>query len=136
MQILSYTHLLSELSMPSIRDLEDLIIDAIYLSLLRGKLDQKEQQLEVEYTMGRRLEYVLAALKDWWGDTLMNRISITQSVLQTLDTSSHRASAVLTAETYELAVNTMLKDGKASTRRGGFGGAIGFMGDCTIDIIK
>jgi COP9 signalosome complex subunit 7 len=70
MQILSYTHLLSELSMPSIRDLEDLIIDAIYLSLLRGKLDQKEQQLEVEYTMGRdlepgRLEYVLAALKDW-----------------------------------------------------------------------
>jgi COP9 signalosome complex subunit 7 len=56
--------------MPSIHDLEDLIIDAIYLSLLRGKLDQKEQQLEVEYTMGRdpepgRLEYVLAALEDW-----------------------------------------------------------------------
>jgi hypothetical protein len=78
----------------------------------------------------------------------MDRISTTQSVLQTLDTSlsditSHRASAVLAAETYELAVNTMLKDimerpkdGKASTRRGGFGGAIGFMGDRTIDIIK
>jgi COP9 signalosome complex subunit 7 len=56
--------------MPSIRDLEDLIIDAIYLCLLRGKLDQKEQQFEVEYTMGRdlepgRLEDVLATLNDW-----------------------------------------------------------------------
>ena len=56
--------------MPTIRDLEDLIIDAIYLDILRGKLDQKEQQLEVEYTMGRdlepgKIEEVLAALKSW-----------------------------------------------------------------------
>jgi len=57
--------------MPTIRDLEDLIIDAIYLDILRGKLDQKEQQLEIEYTMGRDLdpgkaESVLAALKAWY----------------------------------------------------------------------
>lgn len=56
--------------MPTIRDLEDLIIDAIYLDILRGKLDQKEQQLEIEYTMGRdlepgKVEDVLAALKNW-----------------------------------------------------------------------
>jgi COP9 signalosome complex subunit 7 len=56
--------------MPTIRDLEDLIIDAIYLDILRGKLDQKEQQLEIEYTMGRdlepgKIEEVLAALKNW-----------------------------------------------------------------------
>ncbi len=58
------------LQMPTIRELEDLIIDAIYLDLLRGKLDQKEEQLEVEYTMGRdlepgKLEELLQALKDW-----------------------------------------------------------------------
>jgi COP9 signalosome complex subunit 7 len=57
--------------MPTIRDLEDLIIDAIYLDILRGKLDQKEQQLEVEYTMGRdlepgKIEDVLAALTNWY----------------------------------------------------------------------
>lgn len=57
--------------MPTIRDLEDLIIDAIYLDILRGKLDQKEQQLEIEYTMGRDLEpgkaeSVLTALKAWY----------------------------------------------------------------------
>lgn len=61
--------------MPTIRELEDLIIDAIYLDILRGKLDQKEEQLEVEYTMGRdlepeKLEDVLAALKDWYGHLL------------------------------------------------------------------
>ena len=57
--------------MPRIRELEDLIIDAIYLDILRAKLDQKEQQLEVEYTMGRdlepgRLENVLMTLNNWY----------------------------------------------------------------------
>ena len=56
--------------MPTIRDLEDLIIDAIYLDVIRGKLDQKEQQFEVEYTMGRdlaagKVENVLVALQAW-----------------------------------------------------------------------
>lgn len=69
-QILPYADLLQSLQMPTIRDLEDLIIDAIYLDILRGKLDQNEQQLEVEYTMGRdlepgKVEDLLAALKSW-----------------------------------------------------------------------
>lgn len=59
--------------MPTIRELEDLIIDAIYLDILRGKLDQKEQQFEVEDTMGRDLEpgeieNVLSALQNWCVD--------------------------------------------------------------------
>ena len=62
---------MSALAMPSIRDLEDLIIDAIYLDILRGKLDQKEAQLEVEYTMGRdveasTIEGMLVALQNWY----------------------------------------------------------------------
>jgi COP9 signalosome complex subunit 7 len=69
-QILPYSTLLHALDMPRIRDLEDLIIDAIYLDILRAKLDQKEQQLEVEYTMGRdlepgKVENILLTLKDW-----------------------------------------------------------------------
>jgi len=56
--------------MSNVRELEDLIIDAIYLDILRGKLDQKEGQLEVEYTMGRdlepgKLENILLALQNW-----------------------------------------------------------------------
>jgi COP9 signalosome complex subunit 7 len=50
--------------------LEDLIIDAMYLDIMQGKLDQKEQQLEIEYTMGRDLEpkkvqELLEALQSW-----------------------------------------------------------------------
>jgi COP9 signalosome complex subunit 7 len=56
--------------MSTIRELEDLIIDAIYQDVIQGKLDQKEQQFEVEYTMGRdlepgKIESVLDALKAW-----------------------------------------------------------------------
>jgi len=70
-QILPYTLLLEELQVATIRELEDLIIDAIYLDVLRGKLDQKEQQLEIEYTMGRdlepgKLEKLLEALQNWF----------------------------------------------------------------------
>ncbi|KAF9466997.1 hypothetical protein BDZ94DRAFT_1233522 [Collybia nuda] len=81
-RILPYSDLLQALDMPNVRELEDLIIDAIYLDILRGKLDQKEEQLEVEYTMGRdlepgKLEEVLAALQNW--------AETTTAVLATLD---------------------------------------------------
>ena len=57
--------------MPSVRELGDLIIDAIYLDIVRGKLDQRAQQFEVEYTMGRdlepgKLEQLLVALQNWY----------------------------------------------------------------------
>jgi COP9 signalosome complex subunit 7 len=70
LQILPYSDLQKALDISNVRELEDLIIDAIYLDLLKGKLDQKEEQLEVSYTMGRdlepgKLEQILAALKDW-----------------------------------------------------------------------
>lgn len=70
MQILSYGKLQAELEISSIRELEDLIIDAIYQDIVRGKLDQKEQQFEVEFTMGRDLQTsqlpaLLEELKAW-----------------------------------------------------------------------
>lgn len=81
-RLLPYSDLLKALDMPNVRELEDLIIDAIYLDILRGKLDQKEEQLEVEYTMGRdlepgKLEQVLFALQSW--------AETTSGVLATLD---------------------------------------------------
>ena len=57
--------------MATVRELEDLIIDAIYSDVIRGKLDQKEQQFEVEYTMGRDvepedIEKLLTSLRNWY----------------------------------------------------------------------
>jgi len=81
-RILPYPQLLEQLHMPTIRELEDLIIDAIYLDVIRGKLDQKAQQFEVEYTIGRdlepgKIESLLTALQNW--------ASTTSAVLLTLD---------------------------------------------------
>lgn len=71
MQILPYARLLAELDMASVRELEDLIIDAIYQDIVRGKLDQKAQQFEVEFTMGRdlregQLQQLLVSLQAWY----------------------------------------------------------------------
>lgn len=126
--------------MPTIRDLEDLIIDAIYLDILRGKLDQKEQQLEIEYTMGRDLEpgkaeAVLAALQTWCVQLLFqlllsrlimvfSRASTTASVLSALDNklaqiASYSAAVAVDNEEHDRAYNVILKDVSKDTKKRG-----------------
>jgi len=111
-RILPYSQLLQELQMPTIRELEDLIIDAIYLDVIRGKLDQKEQQLEVEYTMGRdlepgKIEDLLVSLRNW--------ASTTSAVLVTLDQrlaalANEAAAAKVANETYDGVYQGTLKE--------------------------
>ncbi|KAJ3753213.1 hypothetical protein EV360DRAFT_97110 [Lentinula raphanica] len=100
-RILPYPLLMSSLAMSTVRDLEDLIIDAIYLDILCGKLDQKDSQLEVE------VEAMLNALKDW--------ASTTSAVLSTLDTqlaslSSQTALNKERREEYEVRVAHLMKE--------------------------
>ena len=52
-KFLKYTNLTNELDIKDLRELEDLMIDCIYNELLKGKLDQKNNILQVEYTFGR-----------------------------------------------------------------------------------
>ncbi|KAI9475847.1 MAG: hypothetical protein EXX96DRAFT_485089 [Benjaminiella poitrasii] len=54
-QTLSYDLLQSYLDIPTVRELEDLIIDGFYQGVLNGKLDQRQRQLQVMYSMGRDL---------------------------------------------------------------------------------
>jgi len=70
MQTIPYSRLLEYLDVPNVRELEDLIIEAIYQGLIKGKLDQKKKQLGVEYTMGRdlrpgQIDQMLKVLADW-----------------------------------------------------------------------
>ncbi|KAI4193370.1 MAG: hypothetical protein LQ350_008351 [Teloschistes chrysophthalmus] len=44
---LTYSHLQSALSLPSVRALEDLVISAVYAGLLTAKLDPKSQRVDV-----------------------------------------------------------------------------------------
>ena len=59
------------LDIPNVRELEDLIIEAIYQDVIKGKLDQKRKQLEIEYTMGRdlrpgQIDQMLEVLGAWY----------------------------------------------------------------------
>jgi COP9 signalosome complex subunit 7 len=114
--------------MPNVRELEDLIIDAIYQDILRGKLDQKEEQLEVEYTMGRdvepsRVDELLRALQNW--------ASTTSQVLQTLDSkissiAADAASQKTIQAEYDKALQHTLKEvHDKSSKDGNKGGAGG-----------
>lgn len=65
-----YTLLSRELDLPNLRDLEDLIIEAIYAGIIKGKLDQKNKQLEVDYAIGRDIRSeaipeIISVLQEW-----------------------------------------------------------------------
>ena len=49
---------------------QDLIIEVIYADIVHGKLDQKNQQLEVDYALGRDIRAeavpeIVSVLQDW-----------------------------------------------------------------------
>ena len=82
------------MDIPNVRTLEDLIIDGFYNGLLVGKLDQRQQQLQVEYTMGRdvrpeQFEETMESLKSWSNntktvlDTIDNRIRAAHEMIST-----------------------------------------------------
>uniref|UniRef100_A0A8C4QU14 COP9 signalosome subunit 7B n=1 Tax=Eptatretus burgeri TaxID=7764 RepID=A0A8C4QU14_EPTBU len=50
-----YSLLLSELQLSCLRELEDTIIAAVYADVVRGRLDQRRQRLEVEAALSRDL---------------------------------------------------------------------------------
>ncbi|KAJ3044266.1 hypothetical protein HDV00_002586 [Rhizophlyctis rosea] len=71
---LQYDTLQLHLDVANVRELEDLIIDAIYQDVVKGKLDQKRKALEVEYAMGRDLkpgesQRILQTLEQWSNNT-------------------------------------------------------------------
>ncbi|KAI5807665.1 hypothetical protein DFH27DRAFT_511420 [Peziza echinospora] len=68
---LTYPTLLTTLSIPTIRQLEDLVISAIYSSLLSAKLDTLHQRVEVSSTSGRDVDpeteipLMVGTLRNW-----------------------------------------------------------------------
>ncbi|KAJ1527723.1 hypothetical protein ONE63_007682 [Megalurothrips usitatus] len=70
MKCIPYSVLLQELDMKNVRDLEDLIIEAIYSDIIHGKLDQRNSQLELDYAIGRDVQpgdlaKISATLQAW-----------------------------------------------------------------------
>jgi len=40
----------------TVRELEDLIIEAIYAGIIQGRIDQRQQQIEIHYAIGRDVQ--------------------------------------------------------------------------------
>lgn len=85
-----YETLLEELQIKNLRDLEDLIIEAIYADIIHGKLDQKNGQLEIDYAIGRDIrpediDVIVNCLQDW--------CSACEKVLSSVETQIHRANS-------------------------------------------
>ncbi|CAF9920410.1 hypothetical protein IMSHALPRED_004878 [Imshaugia aleurites] len=68
---LTYAHLLSELSLPTTRALEDLVISSIYAGLLAAKLDTLSQRVDVSSVAPLRdlkpgsVPRMVSVLEDW-----------------------------------------------------------------------
>lgn len=90
MKCIPYSVLLQELDIKNVRDLEDLIIEAVYADIIHGKLDQKNSQLEVDYAIGRDtqsnvLGSIVATLQEWCDSC--------EAVLACVETQIHKANA-------------------------------------------
>lgn len=74
-----YSLLLGQLDIGNVRELEDLIMDSIYAGIIKGKLDQKEQRFQVDWTMGRdirpgQISEMIKILNLWhvvWGSIIL-----------------------------------------------------------------
>lgn len=69
-QCIPYSVLLEQLQLKNVRQLEDLVIEAVYADVLRGSLDQRNQRLEVDYSIGRdirreELSIITRTLQEW-----------------------------------------------------------------------
>uniref|UniRef100_A0A6B2LE54 PCI domain-containing protein n=1 Tax=Arcella intermedia TaxID=1963864 RepID=A0A6B2LE54_9EUKA len=68
--VIPYSRLLEALDISELRELEDLIIDAIYKDIVHGKLDHENKVFQVDESLGRDLrpqdlDNMLATLNSW-----------------------------------------------------------------------
>jgi len=65
-----YSLLMDKLGLQKLREVEDLIIEAMYAHIIKGKLNQKEQRLEVDFVIGRDIQpqmvdNIISILNSW-----------------------------------------------------------------------
>ena len=69
-----YKVLCQELDIDNVRELEDLIIEAFYADIIKGKLDQFNNQLEIDFAIGRevtdeQVDEILKVLDNWYANS-------------------------------------------------------------------
>jgi COP9 signalosome complex subunit 7 len=69
-RLISYSTMADFLEMRNVRELEDLIIEAFYADIIKGKLDQLNNQLQIEFAIGRdvtddQIDAIISCLDNW-----------------------------------------------------------------------
>ncbi|NP_001087672.1 COP9 signalosome subunit 7B L homeolog isoform X2 [Xenopus laevis] len=87
MKCIPYSVLLKDLEMRNLRELEDLIIEAIYTDIIQGKLDQRNHVLEVDFCIGRDIpkkdiSSIVKTLQEWCDGCEAVLVGIEQQVLR------------------------------------------------------
>ncbi|KAJ3380356.1 hypothetical protein HDU84_005973 [Entophlyctis sp. JEL0112] len=131
-KVIPYSKLQSSLRIANIRELEDLVIDAMYLGMIEGKLDQKTMTLRVEKAMGRDLQpgqtqNVLAHLSSWL-DTSASVLSAIDTQIQKIVVSdaNYLSEKDIYDKELETAKATALKTLKSRTSFGDLDGGMDF----------
>ncbi|CAG2100232.1 unnamed protein product [Medioppia subpectinata] len=97
-----YEQLLEELDVKNLRQLEDIIIDVIYANVVTGKMDQLNNRLEIEQTIGRDirkddLKTVANILNEWCRncDNVLRNIETQIANANHMKEDSHRQKTSL-----------------------------------------
>jgi len=87
---LPYSQLMKDLDVLNVRELEDLIIDSVYIGLIQGKLDQRKRTFEVQSVIGRDLgpsdvDNMINTLGSWLNSSDSN-LKILEKKIETANT--------------------------------------------------
>ncbi|OQR80938.1 hypothetical protein ACHHYP_16989 [Achlya hypogyna] len=90
-----YRVLMDELQIESVREVEDIVIETMYSGLIEGKLDQKNQRVDIKYAVGRDVQVadidaMIQRLTSWQQDAT--------KVVAQIDTVLTRATAQFEAD--------------------------------------
>jgi len=128
MKRIPYDVLLKELDVDNVRDLEDLIIEAIYSNVVSGELDQQSDYLEVDWTVGRDvgsndIDNMIDTLQQWC-DSCENVLSTVQARIVDAnrtkqDVLKHRAAVDNEVASVKKAIRTQIQDEEMSVDTSG-----------------
>lgn len=128
MKRIPYDILLKELNVNNVRDLEDLIIEAIYSNVVTGELNQESDYLEVDWTVGRdvgpsEIDSMIDTLQQWC-DSCENVLSTVQARIVDAnrtkqDVLKHRATVENEIANVKKAIRTQIQDEEMSVDTSG-----------------
>ncbi|XP_057283367.1 COP9 signalosome complex subunit 7b isoform X2 [Pezoporus wallicus] len=116
MKCIPYSVLLKDLDMKNLRELEDLIIEAVYTDIIQGKLDQRNQVLEVDFCIGRDIQKkdisnIVKTLQEWCDGCEAVLLGIEQQVLRA---NQYKENHHRTQQQVEIEVTNIKKTLKAT----------------------